>query len=531
MALAEALRIGRERHPEKPALIVEERSWTYAEFDDITNRLGAALMARGIRPGDRVAMHFTNGAELVSCYYACFRIGAVAVPLNVRLKGPELEYILNHSDARVYVGQSDLFPEVHSVRGNLRSVEGCYLAGDRSAFAEVRPIEELTQDDATGAMFPAVAEEAPAVILYTSGTTARPKGVTHTHATLTQTIACCREWFGCGAGDVVGIVLPMAHVFGFALLMLPAVAAGGTLVVIPRFEPAPVLRTLDRHRVTIFGGLPVMYNALVNWPNAASWNLRALRFCIAGGDAVPTELQRRFKETFGPEITEGCGMTEVIPYAGNPPYGLKKMGAIGPPVPGMSLRLVDGGGRDVPPGEEGEILVRSEAAMVGYWQDAEATARTIEDGWLRTGDVGRVDEDGYYWFVGRKKEIIIRCGSNISPLEIEEALYQHPAVREAGVIGVPDAALGEMVQAYVSLKDGASVSEEELKEFLAGRMAAYKIPEKIAFLPDLPKGLTGKIHRKTLREMAAKAADIETRPTPAAVGRATLPGSSAPSPT
>lgn len=515
MALGGALRRGCERHPEKPALIVEGRIWSYAELDALTDRIGTALIELGIRPGDRVALHFTNGLEIVSGYYACFKIGAVAVPLNVRLKGPELEYILNHCGARLYIGQSGLFPKVNAVRGALTSVERFFIAGNSSAFPGVRPLEELTSFSAGDVAFPSVTDDSVAVILYTSGTTARPKGVTHTHATLARTETYCREWTGLEGADVAGIVLPVNHIFGFALLLLPTLSAGGTVVTIPCFEPELVLRRLQQHRVTMFGGLPVMYNAMMSCPAAASYDLSALRCCIAGGDAVPSELQRRFKVVFGVEITEGCGMTEVITYAGNPPYGVKKTGAIGPPTPGMSLRLVDAMNRDVPAGEVGEILVRSAATMIGYWTDPEATTAAIQDGWLRTGDLGRVDEDGYYWFVGRKKEIIIRGGCNVSPLEVEEALYQHPAVREAGVVGAPDATLGEVIHAFVALKDGATATEEELKQALAARMAAYKVPEAITFLPELPKGLTGKIHRKTLKEWAAEPESI-TSPEPPA---------------
>ena len=245
-----------------------------------------------------------------------------------------------------------------------------------------------------------------------------------------------------------------------------------------------------------------MLNALVHAPGAASFELPSLRACFAGGDAVATELQRRFKDMFGTDVTEGCGMTEAQPYTANPIGGRGKAGSIGPPAPGATLRLVDPFGRDVPRGEEGEILVQSTGMMIGYWNDPEATAATINDGWLRTGDLARVDEDGYYWFVGRKKEIIIRGGSNISPLEVEEALYQHPAVREVGVVGLPDPALGEVVAAFISLKTAAT--EDDFRQFLAPRMAAYKIPERIYFVPDLPKGLTGKVQRKALKELAAR---------------------------
>ena len=272
---------------------------------------------------------------------------------------------------------------------------------------------------------------------------------------------------------------------------------------IPRFELPFVLEQLQQHGVTIFGALPVMLNAMLHTPGAANYDLSRLRACFAGGDAVPTEVHRRFKETFRVDVTEACGMTEVQPYAVNPLYGRGKVGSIGLAAPETTLRLVDPFDRDVETGASGEVLVRSGAMMVGYWNDPAATAATIVDGWLRTGDLARLDEDGYYWFVGRTKEIIVRAGSNISPLEVEDALYQHPAVREVGVVGVPNAELGELVRAFVALKSGATATSEELRAFVAERLAAYKVPESITFLPDLPKGLTGKVQRKALKEMGA----------------------------
>jgi len=280
--------------------------------------------------------------------------------------------------------------------------------------------------------------------------------------------------------------------------------AGNTVVMIPRFEPAYLLAQIQEHGITVIGALPVMLNAMLHVPGAASYDLSRLRACFAGGDAVPTEVHRRFKATFGVDVTEACGMTEVQPYACNPLYGRGKTGSIGVPAPGARLRLIDALGRDAAPGEEGEVLVQSNAAMIGYWNDPDATAATIRDGWLSTGDLARVDEDGYYWFVGRKKEIIVRGGSNISPLEVEDNLYQHPAVREAGVVGVPSQAWGEIVHAFVALKNGAAATEEELKQFLGARIAAYKIPEVITFVPELPKGLTGKVQRRALKELAAR---------------------------
>jgi long-chain acyl-CoA synthetase len=504
MALADTIRRARVRHPEKHALIFGQRRWTYEQFDDITDRIGAALLRRGIQPGDRVALHFTNSAEMVFGYYACFKIGAVAVPLNIRLKGPELEYILNHCGVRLFLGQADLFAEIQAVRASLRSVESFFLSGDRSAFPGTAPFAELAERPAAGVPLPPVAGDAIAAILYTSGTTARPKGVTHSHATLALLSADCSTKLGLSGEQLFGCFVPLCHMSGFGIQMLAAFYLGATLLVIPGLEPEAALRALAEQQANVIFGLPAMLNAMVQSPRAAATSF--LQVCLAGGDAVSTELQRQFKERFGVEIHELHGMTEVCPCFVNLTGDPKKIGSIGQALPGVGARLVDAVGREVPPGEVGEILVQSEATMVGYWADPEATAATLQAGWLRTGDLARQDADGCYWFVGRKKQIIIRGGSNISPLEVEDAISQHPAVKEAGVIGAPDPTWGEIVQAYVALKEGTKTTQFELQEFLRERIAAYKVPEAIHFLPELPKGLTGKIDRRALRDQATAAA-------------------------
>ncbi len=504
MPLADAVRTAATQHPTRTALIVERDLWSFSEFDALTDRIAARLMILGVAPGDRVALHFTNGFEIAAAYYACFKAGAVAVPLNTRMKGAELAYVLNHSGARLYLGQANLYAELHDARGSLEHLGDVFLTGDGSPFPAVRAFTEFIEPhgplDTAEGRWPVIDEDAPAVIMYTSGTTARPKGVTHTHRTLTQLAVAGIEVADVQPNDISGIVLPACHIFGLSVLV-STIIAGNTVVMIPRFELPFVLEQLQRHGVTIFGALPVMLNAMLHTPNAGSYDLSRLRACFAGGDAVPTEVHRRFKETFGVDVTEACGMTEVQPYAVNPLYGRGRVGSIGLAAPQTTLRLVDPFDRDVEPGEAGEVLVRSGATMVGYWDDPVNTAATITDGWLRTGDLARRDEDGYYWFVGRTKEIIIRAGSNISPLEVEVALYQHPAVREVGVVGVPNPELGEVVRAFVALRTGAAATAEELRAFVGERLAAYKVPESITFLPDLPKGLTGKVQRKALKEM------------------------------
>jgi long-chain acyl-CoA synthetase len=499
MTLATLVSASCRRRPQHTALISGERRWTYQDLDDATDRLAAGLAAAGIGAGERVAWLLPNCSELVLLYLACFRLGAVAVPLNVRLTSPELSYALGHSGARLVVSHAGLYPVLEAVRGELPRVERYYIIGEveESGRPETLPFAVLL--DAAGGVWPPSADPAPAAILYTSGTTARPKGVTHTHYSLLHTVRNYVAASGLAVDDVLCGMLPMAHIFGFTLQLLAPLSVGGTVVIVPRFEPELVLDILRTHRVTHLYGLPVMFNALLHHPQADGLDLSGLRYCLAGGDAVPRALYEGLRARFGAELHEGCGMTEVIPYALNRPGIDNRIGSLGRPSVGMALRLVDPAGNDVAPGEPGEVLVRSAGLMSGYWHDPEATAAAIREGWLHTGDVARADADGYYWFVGRSKEIIVRGGSNISPMEVETVLYGHPAVREAAVIGVPDPALGEAVRAFVAFKDGCSATEAELTAHAAQRIAAYKVPETIVFLADLPKGVTGKVQRRVLR--------------------------------
>ena len=488
-----------QHFPDRAAIIFGDKAWTYREFDEMTDTIAAAFRRLGVQAGDRIAIHLLNRPEIVFCYYACFKIGAIAVPINTRLKAPEIKYILDHCQAKICISQADLFSEVQSIQDNITPVQTYILVDESEAYSDVHRFSELVESGIDKIELPIVDPHAVAAILYTSGTTGRPKGVTHTHRSLDLTAAYHAEQVNLTFTDVCGAVLPLCYIGGTAFEMLPALRVGATLVIIPSPEPTLVLHNLQRHRVTHVVGMSVLFNALVNHPDAADYDLGALRVCLAGGDAVPVMLQKRFTQLFGVNIREVCGMTEVIPYALNPSTD-NRVGSIGQAARGMTLRLVDDQGQEVPQGHVGEIWVKSDAMMIGYWNDPEATTAAFTDGWLHTGDLAWVNKDGYYWFVSRKKDIIVRGGSNISPLEVEEILYQHPAIKEAAVIGVPDATWGEVVQAFVVLKAGYVATSAELQEFMRPRIAAYKVPEKITFLSELPKGLTGKIHRKTLRD-------------------------------
>lgn len=506
MALGSALRRARERHPEKSALLFEKQRWTYAALDEITDRIGAALLKDRIRPGDRVALLLPNSPELVFLYYACFKVGAVVVPLNALLQAPELGYMINHCDARLLISDATLFAGLQDLRPDLPGVEKYYVAGDASGFSGVSPFQELLGQPHVAGEFPDIADADMAAILYTSGTTARPKGVVHTHRSFEQMAKTVTDVLGfsdSGCDAVFGIAVPLFHASGIALMLVPAFSVGATAVVLPQFVPHLVLQALADHRVDCFFALPFMYNALIHCPAAATCDLSSLRYAAAGGDSVPIEINAGFRDAFGVELCETCGMTEVAPYSINPPNGLKKTGSIGLPASGMQLRLVDDVGNEVARGCVGEILVKSEATMIGYWKDTDATAQALRDGWLHTGDLARIDEDGYYWFAGRKKEIIVKGGANISPMEIEEAISEHPAVKEAGVAGGPHDVLGQVVHAFVVLHGDRQIDGEGIKSFLRKRIAEYKIPETVGVVPALPRGLTGKIDRKRLREMAA----------------------------
>jgi long-chain acyl-CoA synthetase len=338
-----------------------------------------------------------------------------------------------------------------------------------------------------------------AVILYTSGTTGRPKGAELTHSNLRRNVTASARLFGLGVGDVIFGGLPLFHSFGQTCTMNAAISKGATVTLLPRFDPAKALKIIERDRCTVFEGVPTMYGALLNHPDRDSVDVSCLRVCASGGASLPVEVMRGFEDAFGCKVLEGYGLSETSPVASfNHPDRERKPGSIGTPLEGVEFRLADDDGNDVPVGEIGEILIKGHNVMKGYWQRPDATAEAIKDGWFATGDMARVDEDGYYFIVDRKKELIIRGGYNVYPREVEEVLYEHPAVREAAVVGIPHDEWGEEVGAAVALKDGHTADPGELVEFVKEHVASYKYPRRIWFVDDLPKGPTGKILKREI---------------------------------
>jgi long-chain acyl-CoA synthetase len=349
-----------------------------------------------------------------------------------------------------------------------------------------------------------------AVILYTSGTTGQPKGAELTHANLSTNVEIvATDLIQVGPDDVIFGGLPLFHSFGQTCGLNTAVSVGACLTLVSRFAPDKVLEVLERDRVTVFEGVPTMYVALLGAVSGATdraaYDVSALRVCVSGGAALPVEVMRGFEEAFGCMILEGYGLSETSPVASfNHPDRERKAGSIGTPIRGVELRVVDPLGADVPPGEVGEIAIRGHNVMKGYWRRPEATTEAIPDGWFRSGDLARLDEDGYFFIVDRRKDLIIRGGYNVYPREIEEVIYEHPAVAEAAVIGVPDAALGEEVGAAVVLKPGSTATPEDIQEYVKGQVAAYKYPRRVWLADALPKGPTGKVLKRAIRPPGAE---------------------------
>ncbi len=478
-----------ERQPSKAAVRTADRSITYADLDNSVACLARHLLDRGLRPGDRVAVHWSNSIEIVQLLLAAFRAGLIAVPINLRLKAPEIAYMFEHSSTRICFSE----PALAAVAEEARSGGALEI------------VTQLPAVTANPGPLPKVDPALPAVILYTSGTTARPKGVTHTHRSLFETALL---WASLPAGpdDTVLPITQLTHASGLIHLLV-ALHQGATRVLLRTFDPTAALDLIERFRCTHVWGLPAMLQFVVEEQARRPRDVSSVRSAGAGGDTVPAALQRRFQDVFAIQLREGYALTESCLVTFNPLADIRT-GSIGPAAPGVDVRLVDLHGQDVPTGETGEILVRSPANCVGYWNDPAATARLFEDGWLHTGDLASCDEDGYYWFKGRLKQIIIRGGSNISPQEVEEALHRHPAVLEAGVVGAPHPVYGEVPVAGVALRAGHSVNEDQLRAHARKLLADYKVPERVFFLAEVPKGLTGKVDRRSLRDILIAQPDV-----------------------
>jgi len=463
--------------------------------------VAALLGSLGVGPGDRVGIMMPNLPEFAVGYYGILRAGAVVVPMNVLLKEGEVAFYLADAGAQLFIAQDGLVDAVSGAalaRADVIAVEPGRSDAQLDGFEPYPTVIDRSDDDT-------------AVILYTSGTTGTPKGAELTHFNLAKNAEVTQELLELDEHDVVFGGLPLFHCFGQTCGLNTVVGKGACLTLLPRFDPVAALSILERDGVTVYQGVPTMYAAMMNHPAATRTDTSRLRMCVSGGAALPLGLLEDFERAFGCIILEGYGLSETSPVASFNPPGRRKAGSIGVAVPGVEMAVVDEDGNRLPVGEVGEIVIRGHNVMKGYWNKPDATAAAITDGWFHSGDLGRVDADGYFFIVDRKKDMIIRGGYNVYPREIEEVLYQHPDVREAAVIGLADDYFGEEVAAAISLRPGATATEDELAIFVKDRVAAYKYPRLLWIVDDLPKGPTGKVVKREIRAPAPAASDLEVR--------------------
>ncbi len=491
MNLAEILSDAAARAGERVAIKLDDFELNYALLDQVAMRVAGLLRGRGVNPGDRVALIVPNVPQFAAIYYGILRAGAVVVPLNVLNRRREVHFFLQDCGAKAVFIWKDFLAEAQPAAEEL----GCEcLTVDLEQFTQTlmaaEPLEQMTQCDA----------QDTAVMLYTSGTTGTPKGAELTHANLHTNCVASAELFALAQEAVVLGALPLFHAFGQTCALNTCMYAGGMLTLIPRFDAGKALEIIQRDRVSVFEGVPSMYGAMLNAPDRERYDTSTLKLCASGGAALPVELMRGFERAFHCKILEGYGLSETSPVASfNHPDRERKPGSIGTPIRGVEMRVVDVNDQEVPVGEVGEIVIRGHNVMKGYWGRPEATAAAIRDGWFHSGDLARVDADGYFFIVDRKKDMIIRNGFNVYPREIEEVLYAHPAVREAAVIGLPHPEYGEEVGAAVALKAGHQATPQELQEFVRGQVAAYKYPRSVWIVEELPKGPTGKILKREIQ--------------------------------
>ncbi len=503
--LASILSRSAAAEPTKTAIVAGDTELDYATLHLLARMFAGALRDMGVAPGEHVALVLPNVPQFSVAFFGCHYAGNPVVPLNVLLTEDELAYHLADSEAVAVVAWDLFLPTAQAASARTPSVRRVLVAkADLADLSAPAGVDNLTAVVMTAQpvvdAHPTAATDT-AVVLYTSGTTGRAKGAELTHANLLANAQVPEQLVGLDAGTVALVALPLFHAFGMTVMHNAVLAVGGTLVLQPRFSAGEAATLIERHRVTFFGGVPTMYLALLHDGATAARDLSSLTWCVSGGAPMPAEVMGEFEARFGVTLLEGYGLSETSPVASfTVPNRPRTPGSIGYPVPGVELALLgDGGAFVITAGERGEICVRGDNVMKGYWRNPEATAAAIVDGWFRTGDIGVVDAHGAYRIVDRKKDLIIRGGYNVYPREVEEVLQRHPAVAQAAVVGIPHPRYGEDVKAVVTLKAGATATPEEIVAWSSTRLASYKRPRTVEIRDSLPVGPTGKVLKAALR--------------------------------
>jgi long-chain acyl-CoA synthetase len=534
ITLPELLERTAAKSPDATALIYFGTTISYEQLQDQVNRLAAGLQALGVAKGDRVALMMPNCPQFVISYFGALRAGAIVTATSSMYTAREVAHQWNDAGVKVVIADRRLFPVIRPALPHLASAPQIVLTGLRQYFPQpfsrlCSSLQVAADQECPKAPRPATrrptmhrweeilglsAVPSPsglttadiACLQYTGGTTGTSKGAMLTHTNLVTNACQALEWLtpGTTGPEVMIAALPLFHIYAMTCVMIASVLAGGSMVILPRFELRATLNAIRKYHPTLFHGVPTMYVAFNNAPNVERYGFKSLRVCMSGGAALPVEVRERFEALTSGKLVEGYGLTEASPVTHiNPPTGSPKVGSIGLPLADTVARIVDldNGEREVAVGEVGEIAIRGPQVMKGYWNKPEETALVLRDGWLYTGDVARKDADGYYYIVDRKKDLIIAGGYNIYPREVEEVLWEYPNILEAAVIGVPDSYRGETVKAFVVLQPGTSATADEIMAFCRERLAAYKVPRLVVFRESLPKSGVGKYLRRALRDL------------------------------
>ena len=502
------------RYPEKAFLLSEPdgREFTYAEFAAAVNRTAALLAANDVAKGDVVSLLMPNSAEYIIAYFACWQLGALAGPVNSLLKEHEIEFVMNNSEAKAMLVGSEFRGRVESIRDRLPYLKAVITFDNEAeatrefdGYARLRRASSDGTEVSAGESRPeARVPDDEAIIIYTSGTTGKPKGCLLTHGNVVSNARQISQWLKFTEADRLLTIMPLFHMNAVSVTTMSALYAGGSTVVSAKFSGSKFWNIISDYQITSFGSVATMLSMLLNtYPEGVPEGLdtNQLRFAMCGSAPVPAEVMKKFEEIFNCPVVEGYGLSEsTCRSTFNPPDERRRAGSCGLPI-GNEMKVVDDDDNEVANGELGEIVLRGENILKGYFKNAEANERAFRSGWFHTGDVGYRDQDGFFYIVDRKTDMIIRAGENIYPREIDEVLYQHPAVAAAATIGIPDPLYGEEVAAFIVLKDGASASEAELITHCQAELADYKCPKTIRIVKDIPKGPTGKLLK---RELAGK---------------------------
>ena len=491
------------RYGGKTAIVLGDRRLSYTELDDASNKVANSLIRMGVNKGDRVAMLLPNSPEFVTIYFGIVKAGGIAVPLDIKYKVDELAFLFDSCQPKVMVAESPTLEPLVPALPRFKSIKHVIDLGSKyeGRFLSYREIMASGSSNRIGV---GLEPEDIAQIAYTGGPTNRPRGAMLSHQSLVTEAAISADGFRQTDKDIAMLfALPMYHVFGSVAVLLTSIYKGSTVVMVPGtgLSISIFMSTIERERGTMFLGVPYIFALAVDIAKkeGIKSDLSSLRLCGSAGAPLAIDTVRRFKQHYGFDLIDFWGLTEAVCHVTCPPIdGTGKLGSVGKALPGWEVKIVDDNGKELPLNQPGEIIV-SGPIMKGYSNNPQDTAEAIKDGWLYTGDIGRVDKDGYLFIVGRKKEVIIVKGQNIYPSDIEDVLYTHPKVAEAAVVGIPDELRGEVIRAVISLKEGEVTTEEEIKRFCRKHMADFKVPKQVIFMDSLPKTATGKIGKEDLK--------------------------------